>query len=65
MRLLNRYFTEPSDDHEALRRTGTYAWELYSAMPTRSWLSAAHSSGDDEWKDGGVARRPVLVRGQR
>jgi D-arabinono-1,4-lactone oxidase len=52
MQLLNRYFTEPNDDHEALRRTGTYAWELYSAMPTPFWLSAAHTSGDDEWKDG-------------
>jgi hypothetical protein len=52
MQLLNRHFTEPSDDHEALRRTGTYAWELYGAMPTRFWLSAAHSSGDDEYKDG-------------
>jgi D-arabinono-1,4-lactone oxidase len=52
MQLLNRYFTEPNDDHEALRRTGTYAWELYSAMPTPFWLSAAHTSGDDEWKHG-------------
>jgi D-arabinono-1,4-lactone oxidase len=52
MHLLNRYFTEPRDDHEALRRTGTYAWELYSAMPNRFWLSAAYSSGDDEWRDG-------------
>jgi hypothetical protein len=52
MQLLNRYFTEPRDDHEALRRTGTYAWELYSAMPTPFWLSAAHTSGDDEYKDG-------------
>jgi D-arabinono-1,4-lactone oxidase len=52
MQLLNRHFTEPSDDHEALRRTGTYAWELYGAMPTRFWLSAAHSGGDDEYKDG-------------
>ena len=52
MQLLNRYFTEPEDDHEALRRTGTYAWELYSAMPTPAWMSAAHTSGDDEYKDG-------------
>jgi D-arabinono-1,4-lactone oxidase len=52
MQLLHRHFTEPHDDHEALRRTGTYAWELYSAMPTPFWLSAAHTSGDDEWKDG-------------
>jgi FAD/FMN-containing dehydrogenase len=50
MRLLNRYFTEPKDGHEALRRTGTYAWELYSAMPTDAWMSAAHGSG--EYADG-------------
>jgi hypothetical protein len=52
MRLLNRYFREPKDGHEALRRTGTYAWELYSAMPTPAWMSAAHSSGNDEYEDG-------------
>jgi hypothetical protein len=52
VQLLNGYFIEPSDDHEALRRTGTYASELYSAMPTPFWLSAAHTSGDDERKDG-------------
>jgi FAD/FMN-containing dehydrogenase len=52
MELLNRYFTEPRDDHEALDRTGTYAWEFYGAMPSPFWLSAAHTAGDDEWKDG-------------
>jgi hypothetical protein len=52
VQLLHTYFTEPRDDEEALRRTGTYAWELYSAMPTPFWLSPAHTSGDDEWKDG-------------
>jgi FAD/FMN-containing dehydrogenase len=52
MELLNRYFREPKDKHEALRRTGAYAWELYSAMPTAAWMSAAHTSGDDEYKDG-------------
>ena len=36
MELLRGYFTGPRDEHEAYRRTGTYAWELYSAMPTRS-----------------------------
>ncbi|HET8755091.1 MAG TPA: D-arabinono-1,4-lactone oxidase [Solirubrobacteraceae bacterium] len=50
MQLLDRYFTEPKDGHEALRRTGTYAWELYSAMPTPAWMSAAHGSG--EYADG-------------
>jgi FAD/FMN-containing dehydrogenase len=52
MRLLNDYFSEPKDAHEALRRTGTYAWELYSAMPAKAWMSAAHTSGDDEFRDG-------------
>ncbi|MGI9100530.1 MAG: hypothetical protein ACR2H2_18925 [Solirubrobacteraceae bacterium] len=52
MQLLNGYFTEPSDDHEAYRRTGSYAWELYTAMPSRFWMAASHSDGADEWKDG-------------
>jgi hypothetical protein len=52
MRLLNQYFTEPTDDHESYRRTGTYAWELYTAMPTPFWMNASHTTGDDEWKDG-------------
>jgi hypothetical protein len=52
MELLNGYFTEPRDEHEAYRRTGTYAWELYTAMPNRFWLSPAYTTGDDEWKDG-------------
>jgi D-arabinono-1,4-lactone oxidase len=52
MQVLDRYFREPKDGHEALRRTGTYAWELYSAMPTPAWMSAAHSSGNDEYRDG-------------
>jgi hypothetical protein len=52
MQLLNAYFTDARDKHEALRRTGTYAWELYSAMPSPFWLSPAYSSGDDEFKDG-------------
>jgi hypothetical protein len=45
--LLNDYFTEPSDD-AAYRRTGTYAWELYSAMSSRFWMAASHSEGTDE-----------------
>lgn len=52
MQLLQAYFTEPDDDHEAYRRTGLYAWELYSAKAGPFWLNAAHSSGDDEWRDG-------------
>ncbi|HEX9966914.1 MAG TPA: D-arabinono-1,4-lactone oxidase, partial [Solirubrobacterales bacterium] len=52
MRLLRDWFGEPDDDGEALRRTGTYAWELYATMPERFWLNAAHSDGEDEWRDG-------------
>jgi hypothetical protein len=52
MRVLNDYLTEPEDDREAYRRTGIYAWELYSAKPTPFWISPAHSAGDDEWREG-------------
>lgn len=52
MRVLKDYFTEPKDDHVAYERTGTFAWELYSAEPTEFWMAASHSTGDDEWKDG-------------
>ena len=52
MRLLRDYFAEPRDDREALRRTGTYAWELYAAPPTQFWLNPSYTSGEDEWRDG-------------
>ena len=52
MGLLRDYFGQPKDDHEALERTGTYAWEIYAVMPERFWLNAAHSSGQDEWSEG-------------
>jgi hypothetical protein len=52
MELLHGHFTEPDDDAEAYRRTGTYVWELYSAMPSRFWLSPAYTTGDDEWREG-------------
>ena len=52
MGLLREYFAEPADDHEAYRRTGLYAWELYAAQATPFWMSASHSTGEDEWKDG-------------
>jgi hypothetical protein len=52
VRLLNGYFSEPDDDHEAYRRTGLYAWELYGARPTGFWMAASHSTGEDEWSDG-------------
>jgi FAD binding domain/D-arabinono-1,4-lactone oxidase len=51
MRLLRDFFSPPDDD-EAYRRTGTYAWELYAAMPNSLWLSPAYSSGQDEWSEG-------------
>lgn len=52
MKLLRDWFAAPEDDAEALRRTGTYAWELYAAMPSPFWMNAAHSSGEDEWRQG-------------
>jgi hypothetical protein len=52
MQLLEDYFSGVGDGVEAYRRTGTYAWELYAAMPTRFWMSPAYSSGDDEWSGG-------------
>jgi hypothetical protein len=58
MQLLRDYFAEPADDAEALRRTGTYAWELYAVMPERFWMNAAHSGGDDEWRGGALRIDP-------
>lgn len=52
MRLLRDYFASPTDAGEALKRTGDYAWELYAAMPGPFWMNAAHSDGEDEWRDG-------------
>jgi D-arabinono-1,4-lactone oxidase len=58
MALLHEYFTSPRDAHDAYARTGTYAWELYSAMPSAFWLSPAHTSGSDEWRDGALRIDP-------
>jgi D-arabinono-1,4-lactone oxidase len=52
MRLLRGYFGEPPEAADALRRTGTFAWELYATGPEKFWLNAAHSDGEDEWSDG-------------
>ena len=52
MTLLKEWFEAPADPHEALRRTGTYAWELYGAKATKLWLACSHTDGSDEWKDG-------------
>ncbi len=58
MQLLNKYFTDPQDAREAYERTGTYAWELYSAIPDVFWLSPAYTSGNDEWQDGALRIDP-------
>ncbi len=63
MRLLRDYFDAPKDDHEALRRTGTFSWELYSSMPERFWLNAAHSDGEDEWREGALRVDPYWFVG--
>jgi len=63
MTLLRDWFAEPEDDREALERTGTYAWELYAAMPERFWLNAAHSDGADEWRDGALRIDPYWYAG--
>ena len=55
---LRRYFDEPRDDREAYRRTGTFTWELYAAMPSRFWMNPSYSSGDDEWRDGAFRVNP-------
>lgn len=52
VQLLRSYFASPSDPHESYRRTGLYAWELYSAKANRFWMSPSYTSGDDAWKDG-------------
>ncbi len=58
MQLLRDYFAEPEDAAAALRRTGTYAWELYAVMPERFWMNAAHSDGEDEWRHGALRVDP-------
>ncbi len=52
MQALRRYFAEAGSDQEAYARTGLYGWELYTAQPTPFWMSASHTDGADEWKDG-------------
>lgn len=63
MRLLRDYFAAPEDDHEALRRAGTFSWELYSAKPERFWLNPSHSDGKDEWKEGALRVDPYWFAG--
>lgn len=52
MRLLRDWFAAPEDDAEALRRTGTFTWELYAAPPSPFWLNPSYSDGEDEWREG-------------
>ncbi|WNG22843.1 hypothetical protein F0U62_01485 [Cystobacter fuscus] len=52
MKLLKDYFDEPASAREALRRTGTYAIELYGAPPNPAWMSMSYSDGKDVWRDG-------------
>ena len=52
MQALSCHFDEATDDHEAYRRTGTYAFELYAEMPNTFWLNPAYTDGTDEWRNG-------------
>jgi D-arabinono-1,4-lactone oxidase len=58
MGLLDGHFREPRDAVRSYARTGTYAWELYSAMPAAFWLSPAYSDGADEWREGSMRIDP-------
>jgi hypothetical protein len=50
--VLRNWFEEPKDAHEAFRRTGMFAWELYAAAPTSFWMNASYTDGQDEWSAG-------------
>jgi hypothetical protein len=52
LRALRDYFEAPRDGGEALRRTGTFSWELYGSVPEQFWLNPSYSDGEDEWRDG-------------
>ena len=54
MVLLRDHFNEKIDPIERIRRTGTFAWELYAAAPSPFWMSVSFTTGaaDDEWRDG-------------
>ena len=57
MRELKRYFGEPGEA-ESYRRTGTFVWEVYAAMPTPFWLNPGYTSGTDEWRHGAFRVNP-------
>ena len=54
MNTLKDYFDAASSNDEAIKRTGTYSWELYGAGPSHFWMSPSYSNGQDKWKDGVV-----------
>ncbi len=54
MRVLRGYFAEPMRTHDAYRRTGLFAYELYGAPASAGWLHPGHSDGSDEWRDGAL-----------
>lgn len=62
MRLLRDYFGA-AEEAEALRRTGTYAWELYATTAERFWLNPGYSDGEDEWREGAFRIDPYWFVG--
>lgn len=63
MNVMNDYFLGAKTKAGALKRTGTYGWELYGAGPTDIWMSPSYSTGDDEWKDGVFRIDPYWFQG--
>lgn len=63
MDLMRHYFESARTAAGALKRTGTYAWELYGAGPTDIWMSPSYSDGSDEWKDGVFRIDPYWFEG--
>lgn len=67
MKLLRTYFNPQKngvpDPHEALRRTGLYAWEFYAARPSKFWLSPSYTSGADDWAEGSFRIDPYWFEG--
>jgi hypothetical protein len=58
--ILRDFLTEPADGRAALARTGTYAWELYSAKANPFWLSPSFSDGTDQWREGALRIDPYF-----
>jgi D-arabinono-1,4-lactone oxidase len=49
--ILREYF-RTRDPQDTFNHTGNNNWELYSAKPTKAWLSMSYTDGEDEWKEG-------------